>query len=323
MIREQLYNLEAERRSAIVKGDCVEWSRVQGDMAEIGSDSPIIKFPDSDAFRFVQRARIPKEVILAVSQSNPGELQWPVDAVIDKCRSFVSDEFAVDLGEVEIVRVKDDYILYEGLAVSCRDTEHLVVLPPVGEGFEAPDLLVHEFGHTAEFNLRRSLGDDKLLVHHRLFSETVAHYCQYRYLLEFGTREERLGAMGSVTKEYLALKAVLLSIELGHKELAIREVCSHKNMADFTEVYGQDKIANILSGYSRLSLAEIYHYHVEPRFGAILAMRLINEADLVKRLSLASPEKPIHAILQDMGLEPDSLLDFECVGDLVWDFVGG
>lgn len=322
MLREQLYNLEGKRRSAIVNGDRTEYSRIESEMATLAEDYPSLKFPQSDALRYVQRAHIPKDIILAVSQCNPDTLQRPVHVLVEDCRSFVSEELQVDLADVDVVRSKSHYSNHEGVAISCRNTEHLVLLPPVGGGFESPDLLVHEFGHTAEFNLRRSLNDDSLLIHHRLLSETVAHYCQYRYLLKFGTREERLGAMGSVTKEYLALKAVLLSMKLEHDTLQISEVCEHEDLLDFTEVYGREKVADILSGYAQLSLAVIYHYYVEPRFGAFLALRLIKQPEAVRGLALANPEKPVPSILEeDLDLEADCLMDFKNVEDLIWNFV--
>ena len=325
MMRSRLYELERLRRLAIVKGNCLKWSNIEDEIAHMRASSLQLRPHESQAFEYVRQAYIPKDLIREISYLNEDALpRREIEPMIEDCRAFVSDKLRVDISGVQIVRVNLDLALCEAQAASCGDTEHLVLLPLAATGFQAPDILVHELGHTAEFTLRRSIGEDRFLAQHSFLSETVAHYCQYRYLKEFGTPQERLGAMGSIVKEYLGLKAVLASYDLERRDedrLLIHEICAHEYVSDFVEIYGRNRVGSILKGYDQLSIGYIYQYFVEPRFGAILAMHLIDQPQKVRDLAMSEANKPIAATLREMNLDAELLLDFSRLGDIMWNFV--
>jgi len=325
MMRSRLYKLERLRHSAIVKGDRLESFNIEGEIARMSASSPQLRSHESQAFGYVQQAYIPKDLIREISYLNEDALpRREIEPMIEDCRAFVSDKLRVDISGVQIVRVNLDLALCEAQAASCGDTEHLVLLPLAATGFQAPDILVHELGHTAEFTLRRSIGEDRFLAQHSFLSETVAHYCQYRYLKEFGTPQERLGAMGSIVKEYLGLKAVLASYDLERRDedrLLIHEICAHEYVSDFVEIYGRNVVGSILKGYDQLSIGHIYKYHVEPRFGAMLAMHLIDQPEKIRDLAMSEANKPIATTLREMNLDAELLLDFSRSGDIMWNFV--
>ena len=205
----------------------------------------------------------------------------------------------------------------------CGEKEHIILLPPKGKYLESPDMLVHELGHAAEYTLRRTQNDDRLLIQHRLLSETVAHYCQYKYLIHYGSIEQRIGAIGSITKEYLTLQAVLAAIEYKQEIINIENIVEHELLSDFVSLYGKNTVSKILSTYGNRKIAEIYHYFVEPRFGAFIALRLLDRVDAIKDICVTLPDRPIKETLSGLGLDSDILLDFSCANDLIQSFIQG
>lgn len=321
----EMYHIESLRRQAEVEGraDCA--NDYANQLFQRTKQIPHFQCPESLAFNDVFQTYISKELIEAVSRSDARKLTIEFDDTVDSYRSYVENLLDVDLSRVEIVRTEGDYENAEGRAVPCGATDHIVLLPPKGKGFVSPDLLIHELGHTGEYTLRRASHDPEMIRSHRLFSEAIAHYCQYKYLIEYGTENQRLGAVGSVTKEYLLLNAIAAYFSLPNIQsaLQIERILNHERLADFVSVYGQSRIAELLSIYPNQSLSELYHLSIEPRMGAILALRLIDNGTAIRSLCTLKADRSVKVSLESLNLDAEELMNFRKADALLNNFVYG
>lgn len=319
------YHIESLRRQAVIEGKMDFANDYSNQLHQLTKDIPHFKFPASEAMDDVFTAYISKDLVEAVSRLRASSLAIDIDDDLESYRFYVENLLDVDLSKVEIIRVEGDYENAEGQAMPCGATDHIVILPPREKGFVSPDLLIHELGHTCEYTLRRASHDPEMIVSHRLFSEAIAHYCQYKYLIEHGTEAQRLSAVGSITKEYLLLKAIraYFSLPSPSCNLQIECILNNEQIADFVSVYGQVKVAQLLSLYPNPSLAELYHLHVEPRMGAILALQLIDNDTAIRSLCTVKADRPIRASLERLNLDADELMKFNKADTLLKKFVLG
>ena len=240
-------------------------------------------------------------------------------------KSYVEKLLDVDLSKVRISRTKNDCKHAEGSALPCGATDHIVLLPPIGADFVSPDLLIHELGHTAEFTLRRASDEIEMIRSHKLFSEAIAHYCQYRYLLEFGTKAQRIGVIGSVTKDYLLLRALVATGTLaGNPQLFhLEPIFKHNALAEFRKVYPAEKIRHLLIDYEGMPTVELYYLLAEARMGAILALHLINNSTAIRQLCTVKTDGTARELLDRLGLNAEELLDFSQADLLLLKFIDG
>lgn len=323
MTREELYRLERLRKDAIIAGDTQEEQRILEELSLKSENVPHLRFPESHLINFVNSWNLADDIIELVAQANHLDAVADIDLSADSCRMFVEEELGVALSCTSIARLPGDYSRHEAYCVACGERDHLVVFPEKGELFESADLLIHELGHAAEHTLRRQEEDDRLLVSHRFLSETVAHYVQYKYLIEHGSESERICAVGSVTFEYLTLKAINAAILNSKRILIAEELVDSPELSVFVNVYGRQKVLDILSTLNGKDIGSVYYYSVEPRCGAILAMRLLNNQDIVRKIAVSAPDKPVSIILNELGLDADSLLDFSTSDVSIRSFIEG
>ena len=273
----------------------------------------------------IESTYLSKELLrLGLSVGNQDETSEFKDDTTEY-RKFVEKLMDVDLSNVTVAHVPGDFSKNEGRAYPCGRDQHVVIMPLEGEGFLSPDLLVHELGHTAEFTLRRQNDDVSKFINHGILNETIAHFCQYSYLKEFGTRIERISALNSVIPMYMMLKARIATKEMRVEPNVVQteRIVEHKEFADFRKVYTTLGLKKSLIAYEGYSLFESYHSKIAPRFGSVLALRLLNDTSGIKKLCVAPTDRPVRQILNELKLNANKLLDFSKADELFKKFIEG
>jgi hypothetical protein len=173
--------------------------------------------------------------------------------------------------------------------------------------------------------LRRAGNDIKMLRFHRLFSEAIAHYCQYKYMLEFATATQRLCALGSVTKDHLLLRAIEAYLYLPDrpKVFQVSRIIDHECLDIYRTAYTRDRIEWLLADHDGKSLVELYFRDAEPRMGAVLALHLINNGVAIRALCMMKTDAPVREMLDRLNLNTDELMDFTQADALFRQFVAG
>ena len=99
------------------------------------------------------------------------------------------------------------------------------------------------------------------------------------------------------------------------------DIIFSQNFKTLRKFYSIEKLEYLIQGYKNLSIAQIYHFHVEPRLGAILALSLQDNQEAIKSLCLAESNKDIKTILEDLGLNSEELLDFQRSDEILKKFI--
>lgn len=321
----EIYELESLRCQAELEGNEEKIQQVRQELFLKMQQDPRTVFPDSQAISDVFKTEISEKVIAAVSLTNLNEVSVEIDQRENEYRLYVEELLNVNLSKVRIARVKDGCKHAEGSALPCGATDHMILLPPIGADFVSPDLLIHELGHAAEFTLRRASNDIEMIRSHRLFSEAIAHYCQYKYLLEFGTEAQRIGAIGSVTKDHLLLRALRANHNLSDspKVLHVSRIIDHEYLDEYRAVYSREKLMDLLADYDRQPFVILYFMIAEARMGAVLALHLINNGGAIRELCLMKTDGAVRGMLDRLNLNTDELMDFSKADELIRKFIGG
>lgn len=321
----EIYRVEALRRQAEIEGRTELSDQYGQELHKKTCHLPYMVFPNSFAMVDVFQTDISQGLIEDISRIHPDETHQEIDQVKDFCRAYVEGLLDVDLSKVDIVRVGGNFKHAEGKALPCGAVDHIVLLPPKGEDYMSPDLLVHELGHTAEFTLRRAGEDIEMLRSHRLFSEAIAHFCQYRYMLEFGTRTHRLHALASVTKDHMLLRALYAHYNLPDppNTFEVNRIIDHKYLDGYRTAYTRDKIEWLLADYEGRPFVELYFLVAEPRMGAVLALHLIDNAAAIRMLCQIKTDASVRDMLNCLNLNTDELMDFTQADALFRQFVEG
>ncbi|MEZ8051405.1 MULTISPECIES: hypothetical protein [Vibrio] len=212
VFRSQLYNIEKQ-----IVNDCKKRGHPSNEIKEKQIRLKEENFPDAgekfeksihQMILIMQKIRISTDVLKWSDTIDSGSLSNPINNdTFQEAKLYVERLLDVDLSKVELVFA--DSIQYvdagevEGTAYANNDADHIVLLPKHSTQIKSTDLLIHELGHTADFTIARKTENDDLLFPHITFSETIAYYCQIRFLLEQGTREQRIGLFGAFYLTYL------------------------------------------------------------------------------------------------------------------------
>ncbi len=319
----EIYELESLCCQAELEGNKAKAQRVGQELFGKMQQDPRTAFPDSQAISDIFETKISQDVIAAIFRTDLNEVSAEIDGKEDEFRLYVEELLNVDLSKVKIARVKDDCTHAEGSALPCGPTDHMILLPPIGADFVSPDLLIHERGHAAEFTLRRASNDIEMLRSHRLFSEAVAHYCQYKYLLEFGTKAQRIGVMGSVTKDHLLLRALRANHNLpdSPKVLHVSRIIDHEYLAEYRAVYSREELMYLFSDYDGQPFTVLYIMIAEARMGAVLALQLIDNGAAIRELCLMKTDGTVREMLDRLNLNTDELMDFSKADELIRKFI--
>ncbi|MBP1203960.1 hypothetical protein JOD97_001974 [Duganella sp. 1411] len=321
----EFYEIEGLRRQAIISGNSELADQYSYELYQKTCHLPHLVFLNSFAMPEVLQTHISQSLINDIALIHPDETHQEVDQAENFYRSYVERLLNVDLSKVEILRAAGNFKHAEGRAVTCRATDHLVILPPRGEEYVSPDLLIHELGHTAEYTLRRASNDIEMLRSHLLFSEAIAHFCQYKYMVEFGTRTERLHALASVTKNHMLLRALRAHRELRDQpaNFQVSRIIDHEYLDVYRAAYTKDRIEWLLEDYEGRSFIELYFTEAEPRMGAVLALQVMHNGAAIRELCLMKTNQPVREMLDNLNLKTEELMDFTQADALFRKFVEG
>lgn len=321
----ELYSIESSRREAAIRGEFRKVEDINQTLLNKTKHIPHFQFRNSQIEKEIESAYLSKELLrLGLSVGNQDETSGLKDDTTEY-RKFVEELLDVDLSNVTVAHVSGDFSKAEGRLYSCGRDRHVVVLPPKGHGFLSADLLVHELGHAAEVSLRRQNDDVSKFINHIILNEAIAHFCQYRYLKEFGTRIERISALNSVIPLYMMLKARVVTKQMRVEPNVVQteRIVGHKEFADFRKVYTTLGLKKSLMAYEDYSLLELYHKAIAPRFGSVLALRLLNDTTSIKKLCVAPTDIPVRQVLNELNLNTNKLLDFSKADELFKKFIEG
>lgn len=242
------------------------------------------------------------------------------DEDYDFSRSFVENLTDQDLSRVSFVHApRVDQA--EAMAMACGRNDHVIVLP--AGGYKAPDLLIHELGHAAEFTVRRATADPKMLRTHLILSETIAYYCQFSYLRKHGTADQRQYALAAFLPGYLAAQFIHVSRKWPNAGAEAK--IGHPRFGALIEEYGTKRLLQHIDSkrLTSLTIEEINRAYVEQLFSIPVALNLLQRGDSVERVMMASADVPVISALQGAGLNGLALTDFRRIGGLFNAFIDG
>jgi hypothetical protein len=282
-----------------------------------------LKMPQSEAINYVMRTHISKEIIAGVFGS--GDHMFPplTRQKVPACVAYVESYLDTDLSSVEIIYTRGDFNQAEGRAQPCADTEHFLILPFPEHAFTSEELLVHELGHAVEYMRRRPTEEYGYYSSHKLFSEAIAHFVQFHYLTDHGTREQRVAVFGSVMRDYMIMKALQATYHITENAspLDAKRAITHELMSDLVSVYGEATTADILMPYNGIPFGPLYNQLVEPRMGFVLALKLFNNKEAILKLTTEKQDRPLKETLDGLGLNGEEVMDFSDADTLIKKFI--
>ena len=211
-LRAKLYNLERQYINTIIT-DGVESDAIKTDISAIlmqACPTVIKNATDTNHYymRYIHKINLSSEFLRkCLNGINVAELHNIVtENEVSEAVSYVEQLLDIDLSHISVLKLdKQVRANAEGFCVTCNNDEHFIFYQPDENGVISTDLIVHELGHAAEFSISRSQNNDALLIPHSAISEAIAYYCQFKYLLEYGTRMQRAGSIGAFLYSYLAI----------------------------------------------------------------------------------------------------------------------
>jgi hypothetical protein len=155
------------------------------------------------------------------------------------------------------------------------------------------------------------------------FSEAIAHFVQFHYLTDHGTREQRVGVFGSVMRDYMIMKALQAIYEIAEdcSPLDVRQVITHEIMSDLVSVYGRARALEILMHYNGAPFWPLYYKLFEPRMGFVLALKLFNNKEAILKLTTEKQDRPLKETLDSLGLNGEEIMDFSEADTLMKKFI--
>lgn len=323
MSRATLYDLERKLKAAFRAERVIKQQSLEMQIENYKQNNKYCnyKFPKADAF--VKNFFISDEVIAASAALTSEDGFQEIDDKIDFCKSFVGNLMNVDLADVRVFRISSLGNLVEGRAISCAEREHAVLLPIRGKGFVSIDLLLHELGHTAEFMLRRPLLDDECFTNFGILSETIAHFCQFRYLRESGTKIEKISAIASVLPGYVAMKVVeAAQADPRSNGIIIPEfVFDRPEVAQVKRAMGAENFRGFLEYYRNLPIRKVYDYKVVDRLGAIIALHLLDDPEAIRNLCIVKPLGTLEETLKNIEIDTERVLNFSKADEIIKQFI--
>lgn len=232
---------------------------------------------------------------------------------ITQAKNYVERLLDVDLSSVSIIKLNEQIKEHaEGFCVPCGKEQHYIFYQDDKNGVISTDLIIHELGHAAEFTISRSEISDNVFNRHPCISEAIAYYCQFRYLLDFGTREQRMGSFGAFFDAYLKIIICLVCIK--HKtplsdidiQLVVNSneclpiINSYNQNSLYTKKFIADRVAEIKKTHPNLIFL-VYH-DIAPKFGAALAILLLNKPQHFIRKIIDNNifEKDLKSLVEDI-----------------------
>lgn len=337
--RQKLYNLENQYINNINQGICndeiiLKMNKV---LLKISPDFQTKTFQSiNDLLKIVSNISFSSSFLSEIVFIDQNELCNEItEEEIMIARQYVEQLLNVDLSSINIEYSKKPLLdNTEGQCIACEKDKHQVFYQNDEYGVISTDLIVHELGHAADFTISRSINDDKLLNRHISISESIAYYCQYKYLLENGTKEQRKGLFGAFIFTYLSIVICKYCLKNNIKlhninqqniilDESIQEIIkSYKGTVN--DEFIKDKI-NMLQN-THANIISLLNNEVLPRFGMILALFLLNKdkkfiIELIQKNSIDhSFESFVSKIIPN---EEDSIINIESEFEKFFDCQGG
>lgn len=240
---------------------------------------------------------------------------------VEKNKKYLEELWNISLKNVDVFFLDADFRAAEGWASPCKESEHYIVLPSNLEtSFLSDDLIIHELGHTVEFYFRRQDINEHRIISHKILSEAIAHYGQFKYL-STQSFEKRISVLGSILHIAPLLEIIKYCHDMHSSEWEIDEVVNSDYFKILRKFYSIEKLKFLIEPYQKQSVIELYYYHVEPRLGAVLALSLLDNQEVIRSLCFAEKNKSVKDILDDLGLSSDQLLDFRNADTLLKKFL--
>lgn len=319
---EQLFELEKQRIEAHKSGNIQAIYTSQIALRDFGTALGF-ELARSGLGNRVEQARLTTSELGRLAGRGLSNAAFPKSLSADDydvSRDFVEKLTGQDLSRVSFVQAPrvDEA---EATAMACGRNDHVIVLP--AGGYKAPDLLIHELGHTAEFTVRRATSDSKMLRTHRILSETVAYYCQFSYLRQHGTTDQRQFALAAFLPGYLAAQFIYVSRKKPNERAKV--MIGHPRLGELVDEYGPERLLKHIESnrLTSLTLDEINYTYVEQLFSIPIALNLLQHGGAVERVMMASADIPVISALQGAGLNGLALTDFRRIGRLFNDFIDG
>lgn len=240
---------------------------------------------------------------------------------VEKNKKYLEELWDISLRNVDVFFLDADFRIAEGWALPCKEDEHYIVLPnSLENSFLSDDLIIHELGHTVEFYFRRQDMNENRIISHKILSEAIAHYGQFKYL-STQSLEKRVSVLGSILHIAPLLEIIKYCHDTQSSEWEVDEVVNSDYFKILRKFYSIEKLKFLIEPYQKQSVSELYYYHVEPRLGAVLALSLLDNQEAIRSLCFAEKNKNVKDILEDLGLSSDQLLDFRNADTLLKKFI--
>lgn len=210
---------------------------------------------------------------------------------IAQAKDYVENLLDVDLTQVKVIRLYESVRNNsEGFCIACGENEHHIFYQNDISGIISTDLIVHELGHAAEFTISRNENSDRLLNKYSSLSEAIAYYCQFSYLAEHGTKEQRVGSFGAFFYTYLAIVTCRICMKNRTPLCDIDEnlVVNDDECLAILNSYNFDAKEFVVSKIRDIKLrfpdiSSLIYHEVAPRFGLVLGLFLLNKSqDFIK-----------------------------------------
>lgn len=238
-------------------------------------------------------------------------------------RQYVEKLLNVDLSSVNVEYIENNLMdNIEGECIACKKDKHQIFYQKDENGVISTDLIIHEFGHAADFTISRTIDDDDLLNRHISISESIAYYCQYKFLMEFGTKKQRQGSFGAFILTYLSIIICkyCLANDVELHNLNNDDIILDDSIQEMIKSY-QGRVSNSFI-IDRINMIKNMHenllflltHEILPRFGMIFALFLLDKDEnfineLIKKNSINnSLENFISEIIPN---QQDDILNLE------------
>ncbi|MFP7409289.1 hypothetical protein [Aeromonas veronii] len=290
-LRAKLYNLERQYINTIIT-DGVESDAIKTDISGIlmqACPTVIKNATDTNHYymRYIHKINLSSEFLRkCLNGINVAELHNIVtENEVSEAVSYVEQLLDIDLSHISVLKLdKQVRANAEGFCVTCNNDEHFIFYQPDENGVISTDLIVHELGHAAEFSISRSQNNDALLIPHSAISEAVAYYCQFKYLLEYGTSMQRAGSIGAFLFTYLAIIICRICIknETSLNNIDVHTIINSDECRQFIDSYNYDEtklVENKINILKELypDLMSLTHHEISPRLGVVLAIFLLDK----------------------------------------------
>jgi hypothetical protein len=209
-----LVEMELKRKAALLGGRGSVRDRDAASLAGLTTPAPpelpVDAFQLPEGFISAHVSAETYRAIYAAFSSHEGQVALEGRRMtpegIDEARAYVAGLMDVDLGSISVEIIPLQHWqdgAAEGKHYRAGVDQHFILMP---ERAASPvEVLVHEFGHAAHAILQRQNGEYPFFYVSSSTAEFIAHFCQYRYILDHLSKHHFLIALGQLVASSYAL----------------------------------------------------------------------------------------------------------------------